>query len=414
VAPTHLFMVLMALILAGLGAERLSRVLRVPDIALCLAAGVLLGPVLGLVRLSAQGGPAVVLLTFGAAFMLFEGGRRLPLRVLREIWVGLALLSTLGLLITAAVVAVAAHLLLRLPWPEAGLLAAVVSSTDPATIVPLFRAVRIRARLARLLEAESACNDAVAAVLTFALLGLVQQGRTSVPQAAAHLLWMLGGGAGCGVAFGLVASWLLPGGRGLGLFDTREQGAILSLAVVVGAYGLATAAGASGYLAVFLAGVVMGNRHEIALAAPPAHRRLHEAYLGQVGVLVRMLVFLVLGAVVELRLVAAVLLPGLAVSAVLVAVARPATVLASLLPDRRARWTAGEVRFASWVRETGVVPAALAGILLQARVPDAPQIAAAVFIAVLVTILVQPTTTRWWARVSGVGLDGGEGPAEGR
>jgi len=401
-ADTTSFVDLLALILAGLVAERLSRTLRVPDIVLYLVAGLLLGPVFGLVHLGAGGGLAGFVLVFGAVFMLYEGGRRLSLGVLREIWLGLVLLSTVGVLLTAGVVVVVARLALGAPWAEAGLLAALLASTDPATIVPLFRAIRVRVRIARLVEGESGFNDAVSAVLVFALLAVLLHGHSSVAGSLWLFARMVGGGIGVGLAVGALAAWLLPGGRGLGLFDTREQGAVLSLCVVLASYTAATALGASGYMAVFVAGVVTANRHALGLVPPPAHRRLHDAYLGQVGLLVRMLIFLVLGAVVNLTLVARLALPAGCIALGLLFLARPLTVLACLGADRLARWSWPEMLFVCWVRETGVVPAALAGTLLQQGVPGAPAIAAAVFVAVLVTILVQVPTTAWWARTLGV------------
>ena len=400
------FAALLALMAVGLVAERVSRALRVPDLVLFLLGGLLVGPVFGMVRIEVGGGLAGFVLTFGAIFMLYEGGRRLTVPVLREIWLGLTLLSTVGVLLTAAVMTLAAHWALRLDWGGAGLLAAVVASTDPATIVPLFRQIRIRPRLARLVEGESACNDAVAAVLTFALLGWLLRGQIPGAAAAGLLVWTVIGGVAVGVAVGAAAGWLLPGRRGLGVINTRDQAAILALTAILAAYVAASAAHCSAYMAVFVAGVTTANRDALGLAPPRAHRRLEEAYLGQVGILVRMLIFLVLGAAVDLHLEGRLLGPALLLSAVLIFVARPLAVLASLPADRVARWRSGEVLFAAWVRETGAVPAALAGILLQQGVPHADVIAAVVSVTVLVTIVIQPTTTRWWAFQTGVAAGG--------
>jgi cell volume regulation protein A len=402
-AATPAIFPVLLLLAAGLVAERLSLALGVPDLVLFLAGGVLLGPVLGAVHLEATGPLAGFVLTFGAAFMLYEGGRRLTLPLLREIWAGLALLSTVGVLVTAAVVTAAARGLGQEAWVRAGLYGAVLASTDPATVIPLLHAVRIRPRLARLLEAESACNDAFSAVLTFALVGLAQHGRLSLAASAAQLVWMVLGGAAVGVAVGALAAWSLP------LLDGRRQGALLSLLVILGAYAAADALRASAYMAVFAAGVAEANRLGRVGTHPRGHRRLRDAYLGQVGMLVRMWIFLVLGAVIDLRGVGQVLGPGLALAGILVFVARPLTVLCCLPLDRVARWRWGEILFASWVRETGVVPAALAGLLLQRGVPGAGGLAATTFVAILFTLLLQPATTRWWARRTGVAEGGPEG-----
>jgi cell volume regulation protein A len=395
------FTTLLVMLGAGLLAERAARATGLPDIVLFLVAGLLLGPVGGLVHIRSGGGAAGFILTFGAAFMLYEGGRRLGFGVLRRIWLGVTLLSTCGLLATAAVVALAAHLV-GLSWPVAGLVAAVTAATDPATVIPLFRSVRVRARLARLLEAESACNDAVGAVLTFTLVGLQRGAAPGVPAAAGLVLRNILGGLGIGVVLGVCAAWLLPGGRGPALFDTREQGAILSLLLVLASYAAASALHASGFMAVFVAGVLTGNRDVVGTVPPRGHRRLHDAYLRQVTVLVRLLIFVVLGAAVDPALLARAAWPAGLVTLVLIFVARPVAVLICLPPDRVARWTVGEMRLAAWVRETGAVPAALAGALLAQGIPGARTVAAFVFMAVIGTILLQVPTTAWWARVSGV------------
>lgn len=397
-----LFTTLLLLIAAGLFAERAARASGIPDIVLFLVAGLILGPLTGLARIQPGSGLANFILTFGALFMLYEGGRRLSLDVLRKIWVGLTLLATLGVLLTAAVVAVAAHLV-GLPWTEAGLVAAMIAATDPATVIPLFREVRVRARLARLLEAESACNDAVSAVLTLTLLHLATSGLApTVVGTVGRILWTIGGGLLVGIAVGALAAWLLPGGGGPSIFDTPEQGAVLSLVLILASYAAATRLGASGYMAAFVAGVVAGNRERFGALAPRGHRLLHNNYLEQLGFLVRMLIFVVLGASVAPVLIARAAGPASVVTAVLIFVARPLVIITCLGPDRVARWSAGEMQLAAWVRETGVVPAALAGVLLAERIPGAEVIAAFVFLAVLATILLQVPTTAWWARRCGV------------
>ncbi len=400
------FGTLLVILAAGLLAERAARALRVPDIVVFLAGGLLVGPVLGWVRISAQGGLAGFVLTFGAVFMLYDGGRRLGLSVLREIWLGLALLSTLGVAVTAAVVALGAHFLAGLPWAGAGLVAAVVAPTDPASVIPLFRSVRVRPRLARLLETESGCNDAVGAALVFAMLAALG-GGFSVGATLLTGLRLMAGGVAVGLAVGALAAILLPGGRGPALFDTREQGAMLSLVIVLGSAVAASMLGASPYMAVFVAGVVTGNRERLGTASPAGHRRLHEAYLGHVATLVRMLIFVVLGVVVDPGVAAHAAGAGAVVTLVLVFLARPLAVVVSLGLDRRARWSRGEMGLGSWVRETGVLPAALAGILLQRGIPGAPLIAAVVFITVIGTLLLQVPTTAWWARRCGVLADPG-------
>ena len=116
----------------------------------------------------------------------------------------------------------------------------------------------------------------------------------------------------------------------------------------------------------------------------------------------RLFIFILLGAQVDFALMQKYWLGGAAVVAVLMLVARPATVFLCALPDRRARWSFNEMLFMCWTRETGVIPAALAGLLLGLKAPGAPLIASVTFVAVLMTILIQAPTTRWLGRKLGL------------
>jgi cell volume regulation protein A len=123
--------------------------------------------------------------------------------------------------------------------------------------------------------------------------------------------------------------------------------------------------------------------------------------------ILRLFVFMLLGAQVDFALIAKYWLGGFAVVAVLMLVARPATVFLCALPDRRARWSFPEMLFMCWTRETGVIPAALAGLLSGMNAPGAAMIGSVTFIAILMTILIQAPTTKWLGRRLGL-LETGE------
>src|SRR4030088_2663535 len=116
----------------------------------------------------------------------------------------------------------------------------------------------------------------------------------------------------------------------------------------------------------------------------------------------RMIIYILLGTQVDFALMGKYWLGGVAVVTVLMLVARPATVFLCAVPDRRARWSFAELLFMSWTRETGVIPAALAGLLLGIKAPGAPMIASVTFIAILMTILIQAPTTEWLGRRLGL------------
>jgi potassium/hydrogen antiporter len=307
----------------------------------------------------------------------------------------LVALATVGVLITAAITALAAHYFLKLPMIPALLLGAVIASTDPATLVPVFKQVRVRERLAQLVTSESAFNDAMGAILTFTVLGMALGTREfSLLSSMQSLLLQVGIGIGAGVVLGYLAAFL-TGHHRYGFF--REDAPLVTLMAVAGAYLGADDMHASGFMAVFVAGILMGNRELFGFKLEPnEHRRIIE-YVDITSLVMRVFIFVLLGAQVNFSLIGAHLWASLAVVVIFMLVARPITVLLCAAPDRRARWSWRELLFMCWTRETGVIPGALAGLLIGSGAPSADIIATVTFVAILVTILVQATTTRWLA-----------------
>lgn len=388
------------LLAAGIVSARLAVPLRVPDVVLYLLAGVLLGPhCAGWLDPSTASLLDQTLLVFGASYILFEGGCEIRLAVLSRIWIGLTALATAGVMVTAAATAVAAGWFLDLPFPVALLLGAVIASTDPATLIPVFKQVRVRERLAQMVVSESAFNDAVGAILTFTLLAVVMGGGWSWGGALAGLARQAGLGLVAGLVLGYAAAFLLGHPR-YGLL--AEYAPLATLLVVAGAYLGAERLDASGFMAVFVAGIVVGNRERFGLRLEQhQERRLHE-YTGVTSLVLRMAIFILLGAQVDLGVVRAHLGGALAVTLVFMLVARPLAVFLCAAPDRRAGWTLRELLFMCWTRETGVIPGALAGMLLTRNAPQAGTLAAVTFMAILATLLLQATTTRWLAGRLGV------------
>ena len=138
------------LILAiGTLAALLAQKIRVPDVALFLIAGIAIGPqALDLVQIKADSALNQIILLFGASYILFDGGASLRFEVLKQVWITILVIATVGVLITAAITGLAAHLVFGLPVVVALLMGAALASTDPATLVPIFRQVHIRDRMA--------------------------------------------------------------------------------------------------------------------------------------------------------------------------------------------------------------------------------------------------------------------------
>jgi cell volume regulation protein A len=379
-------------VLAGFAAQKL----RVPDVVVFLVAGLLLGPAaLGLVSIRADSALNQIILIFGSCYILFDGGASLRFKVLKGVWITITALATLGVLVTAAITAAAAHYALQLPWIVALLLGAAIASTDPATLVPIFRQIRIRDRVAQTVMSESAFNDATGAILTFAVLAAAAGTAQFSPVAAlADLAKQAGLGIVVGGALGYAAALLIAHEKYSFLM---EYAPVITLMAVIGAYLGADGLQASGFMAVFVFGMVIGNKDSFGLRMQPGEARRLDEYVATTAFVMRSFIFILLGAQVDFGLMNRHLLGGVAVVTVLMLVARPATVLVCAWPDRRAKWSFQELLFMCWARETGVIPAALAGLLVGMNAPGAQVIASVTFIAILMTILVQATTTRWLA-----------------
>jgi potassium/hydrogen antiporter len=374
----------------------LAQRIRIPDIALFLVVGMLIGPeALGFIDIKVGSALNQVLLLFGASYILFDGGASLRFAVLKEIWITIVVIATIGVVVTAAITGVAAHFVFGAPWVIALLLGAVVASTDPATLVPIFRQVHVRARVAQMVMSESAFNDAMGAIIAFGVLSVAMGvGEFSITASVLDLLKQASIGIVAGICLGYLAALLIAHERWAFLM---EYAPVVTLIAVIGSYFVASGLQASGFMAVFVFGIVLGNKESLGFKARRGETRKLDEFIETTAFIMRIFIFILLGAQVDFALMDQYLLRGVAVILVLMLVARPATVFACALPDRRARWGRNELLFMCWTRETGVIPAALAGLLLGLNAPGARMIASVTFIAILMTILIQAPTTRWLA-----------------
>jgi cell volume regulation protein A len=388
------------LLAAGLVAEVVAGLLRVPRMVVLLAAGALLGPdVAGVLELPLDSAAVQILLTLGVSLILFYGGLGLAFSVLRPVATGLGLLAVPGVVLTAVVTGVVAALAFDVPIEAGLLLGAVLAPTDPAILIPLFERLRIRAKVAQTVIAESALNDVTGAVLALALAAAVIEGGGSLASPLGDFLLDLIVSTALGAAFGIALAIAISTRR-LGIW--RESPTIAVLLVVAGGYFTIDYAGGSGYLGAFLAGLIVANMDELGLGMRSHREAEMRVFTEAAADIVVIFVFLTLGANLPFGTMAEDALPALITLAALILVARPLTVLACLLPDRSGRWSREELVFLSWTRETGVVPAALVGILVAEGVPYEAELATVVAFAVVVTLALQSTTKRLLARRLGL------------
>jgi potassium/hydrogen antiporter len=319
--------------------------------------------------------------TVALVLILFDGGLNTRFDRVRPHLTPAIVLATAGVAITAAAVAAFARLL-GMAWPEALLLGAVVSSTDAAAVFAVLRnsGVHLQQRVGATIELESGLNDPMAVILTVAMTALAQTGAVDVVGLVWQVPLQLAIGVALGAAVGVGCRWLLlhvpPAAAGLL--------PVVTLASALVSFGAATAAWGSGFLAVYVTGLVLGNR---TLPDRAGLRRVHDflAWFAQV------IVFLMLGLLVfpsQLLEVAGV---GLTVAAFLVLVARPVAVLPCLLPFRYPR---AELAYIAWVGLRGAVPIVLASFPVLVGVDGALRVFNVVFFVVVVSVLLQGGTVQ--------------------
>jgi potassium/hydrogen antiporter len=375
-----------AVILASVGAARAAARLGLPSLLLFLALGVALGEDgLGIDFDNAQ--LAQNLGTAALAVILVEGGLTTKWSDVRTVLAPAGVLATAGVAVSVAVTAAGAHLLLGMGWQQALLLGAIVSSTDAAAVFAVLRTLPVPRRMAGLLEAESGFNDAptVILVLLFATTPLADTGALGV---AVNLSYQLvtGGLIGLLVGWAGVAALRRTALPASGLYPL----ATFSSGIV--AFAAAGAAQSSGFLAAYLAGILLGN-------AGLPHRSATRSFAEGLGWLAQIGLFVLLGLLITPRELPAHIWPAVVVGTVLLLVARPLSVVLCLVPFRTP-WR--HQAFISWAGLRGAVPIVLATYPIVADVPGSEQILDIVFVAVVVFTLLQGPTLPAAARVLGL------------
>ncbi|MEZ0065194.1 cell volume regulation protein A [Streptacidiphilus sp. MAP12-20] len=369
-------------LLVAVAAVRLSSRSGLPSLLLYLGIGVLLGHD-GIAGITFDNAMLTQVLGYAAlVVILAEGGLGTRWHDIRPSVPAAAVLATFGTAISVGVVAVGAHLLTGVSWRIALLLGAIVSSTDAAAVFSVLRRVPLPARLSGLLEAESGFNDAPVVILVVAF-------ATSGPISS---WWVLAGTVVVELAIGLAVGVAVGRLGALTLRHVALPSSGLYPIAVVALTLLAYAGGAllhgSGFLAVYICALVLGNAR---LPHGPATRGFAEglAWIAQISM------FVMLGLLVNPHTMADSVVPALVVGLVLVLVARPASVLLTLTPFR-VRWR--EQALLSWAGLRGAVPIVLATIPVVHAVPGADQLFNTVFLLVVVFTLIQGPTLPWVAK----------------
>lgn len=399
----HLLLGAAVLLLLAVFAQWLAERVGVPSLLLFLALGMLAGSdgIGGIYFDNAWLTQMVGTLALSA--ILFAAGLETRWHQVRPaLWSALSL-STLGVLVSTALVGAFANLALGFTWYDGLLLGAIVAPTDAAAVFSVIAAskVRLRGRILPLLEFESGTNDPMAVFLTIGLTQLVIDPQRSPWTLLLLFVQQMGLGALLGLGLGAGMVWLV---KHLRPRDTEETSPVLTTTLALLTYALTASLGGSGFLAVYLSGMILGNRavararerqqgeQPIATAgAAPPLMRFHT----DLAALMEIAMFLTLGLLVFPSRLVPVSGQALLLTLFLVVLARPASVFISLAASR---FSGRERAFVAWVGLRGAVPIVLATFPLLARAPRAGLLFDLVFFIVLVSVLAQGTTIGLVAR----------------
>lgn len=386
--------------LTGIICSKISDILKIPDIVLYLIAGIIIGPsVLEFINTSNYQVENQIILTFGSAFILYLGGKEISLKVLKDVKVTVFLLSSIGVLVCTLIVSKVVSLSFGVPFLTALLSGAIIASTDPATLVPIFNQTSIKDKIKQTIISESAFNDATGAILTSAVLTIILSGKFSFIENIYELSIMVVVGVVIGVVTGIILLHLIND-KPYGIF--KDFAPIISILSVIIAYEVATKLGGSGYMACFIVGIINRNKKNFRVWLSQKSYDADYYVAETLGTICRMSTFIILGSQVDLSMLGKYFVPSLLVVLSLMFIARPICVILCTVFDRKAKWNKKEILFMMWVRETGVIPAALCGIISTMNVPNNEIISSIVFMTILITIIIQGSTTKIIAKKLGV------------
>src|SRR5919109_4326636 len=388
----ELILVAAALLAAGIAASLLASRIRLPGLLLFLGVGMAIGSDgAGWIEFGVDVGDYELARTIGVvalALILFEGGLTAGFGEIRPVLrpsLGLAILGTLG---TCVICGLAAAWLFDLLTLEGMLLGAIISSTDGAAIFALLRESTLRRRLARALEGEAGFNDPVAVLLVIGFIDWIQKDGYGALDMLGLFVREMGIGAAIGLAVGWLAVYALRNTR----LATPGLYPVATLSTAGLAFGGAATLHGSGFLAAYLAGLVLGS------GRIPAKQTVTVFHQG-VAWVAQIAMFLVLGLLVFPSQLDDVWLKGTALAVVLLLLARP---LSAFVSTALERFTTAERVLLSWAGLRGAVPVVLATFPVIDQVKDSETFFNIVFFAVVISTLFQGTTIEWLAAKLGV------------
>ena len=387
VSINALFLFVGILLLIGIASSKFSARLGMPVLVLFLLVGMLSGSE-GVGGINFEDyALANSIGSVALAFILFDGGLRTSLASVRSVWKLALSLSTIGVLLTSLLTGLAAMWILDVPLYQGLLLGGIAGSTDAAAVFSVLRTggIKLPARLAAALEVESGSNDPMAIFLTIGLISIILGTADSPNELALLFILQFGVGALVGIGGGYMAAWVINQIN----IDYPGLYPLLGTAFGLLSFGLAAVLGGSGFLAIYITGIVLGNssivfRNGIFLFHDAA------AWLSQI------VLFIMLGLLSFPSRLIGVAGEGFLIAVVLIFVARPLAVALSAFPFG---FNLRELTFLSWVGLKGAVPITLATFPLMQGVEHSELLFNVVFFVVLISAVTQgwslPVVARW-------------------
>ena len=378
---TDYFILLVALFLiVGVLATKFSNRLGVPVLVLFILIGMITGSDgLGLIYFD-NANQAQIIGILALVIIIFEGGLHTKWSTVKPVTIPSIILSTVGVLITSAVVAIAAKVILSVTWLEGFLFGAIVGSTDAAAVFAVLKGQNIRERLGATLEAESGTNDPMAVFLTLSFIQLIILEAPNYFLLVSTFFWQMGAGIIMGLALGKIA---LNAINRVNL-DSSGLYPVFAVAFALLTYSITALIGASGLLAVYVAALVIGNS-ELTYQ--------HSIFSFNEGLawMMQILMFMILGLLVfpNQLFTLDIVLKGLLLSIILILIARPVAVFISLI---KMGYDFKEKIFLSWAGLRGAVPIVLATFPMIAGLENSQLFFNVIFFVVLTSALVQGST----------------------
>jgi potassium/hydrogen antiporter len=383
-----ILLVVGALLAGGIAVSQLGDRLRVPGLVLVIGLGMLLGSDgLGLIHFDDYG-LAKSVGVVALALILFEGGLAAGFPEIRPVLRPALALALVGTTLTAVFAGLAAHWLLDLTLLEGLLLGSILAATDGAAIFAILRGSTLRRRVARTLEGEAGLNDPVAVLLVLGFSAWITTEGYGIADMLQAFAIELTVGAVAGLAVGVAGVWLL---KNMPL-TTAGLYPVASMAIAAIAFGTGDALHGSGFLSVYLAGLVLGS-------APLAERAAMETFHDGLAWVAQLVMFLTLGLLVFPDALGPVAIQGTVLALIAAVVARP---LAALIATTGAGFDLRERAVLGWAGLRGAVPVVLATFPVLEGVPRSQEFFAIAFFAVLVSTVLQGTTFEGLARRLGV------------